>query len=286
MLDKFNILVVDDTPDNLIMMSELLKDEYKVKVANNGEKALKISQSQTPPDLILLDIMMPVMDGYEVCRQLKANPQTQHIPVIFLTAKTDATDETKGLEIGAIDYITKPINPAILMARVKTHLDIKRMQDFLRNQNSFLEAEIIKRTREITAIQDVTIHAMASLAETRDNETGNHIRRTQNYVRVLAEKLRHHPRFSHFLDDDKIIELLYKSAPLHDIGKVGIPDKILLKPGRFEPEEFEVMKQHPALGRSAILNAEYELGLEVPFLKYAKEIAYAHQENGMAVGIL
>ena len=232
MLDKFNILVVDDTPDNLIMMSELLKDELaKVKVANNGEKALKISQSQTPPDLILLDIMMPVMDGYEVCRQLKANPQTQHIPVIFLTAKTDATDETKGLEIGAIDYITKPINPAILMARVKTHLDIKRMQDFLRNQNSFLEAEIIKRTREITAIQDVTIHAMASLAETRDNETGNHIRRTQNYVRVLAEKLRHHPRFSHFLDDDKIIELLYKSAPLHDIGKVGIPDKILLKPG-------------------------------------------------------
>ena len=279
MLDKFNILVVDDTPDNLIMMSELLKDEYKVKVANNGEKALKISQSQTPPDLILLDIMMPVMDGYEVCRQLKANPQTQHIPVIFLTAKTDATDETKGLEIGAIDYITKPINPAILMARVKTHLDIKRMQDFLRNQNSFLEAEIIKRTREITAIQDVTIHAMASLAETRDNETGNHIRRTQNYVRVLAEKLRHHPRFSHFLDDDKIIELLYKSAPLHDIGKVGIPDKILLKPGRFEPEEFEVMKQHPALGRSAILNAEYELGLEVPFLKYAKEIAYAHEEE-------
>ena len=279
MLDKFNILVVDDTPDNLIMMSELLKDEYKVKVANNGEKALKISQSQTPPDLILLDIMMPVMDGYEVCRQLKANPQTQHIPVIFLTAKTDATDETKGLEIGAIDYITKPINPAILMARVKTHLDIKRMQDFLRNQNSFLEAEIIKRTREITAIQDVTIHAMASLAETRDNETGNHIRRTQNYVRVLAQKLRHHPRFAHFLDDDKIIELLYKSAPLHDIGKVGIPDKILLKPGRFEPEEFEVMKQHPALGRSAILNAEYELGLEVPFLKYAKEIAYAHQEK-------
>lgn len=279
MLDKYNILVVDDTPDNLIMMSELLKDDYKVKVANNGEKALKISQSQTPPDLILLDIMMPVMDGYEVCRQLKSNAQTQHIPVIFLTAKTDATDETKGLEIGAIDYITKPINPAILMARVKTHLDIKRMQDFLRNQNSFLEAEIDKRTREINAIQDVTIHAMASLAETRDNETGNHIRRTQNYVRVLAQKLRHHPRFSHFLDDDKIIELLYKSAPLHDIGKVGIPDKILLKPGRFEPEEFEVMKQHPALGRSAILNAEYELGLEVPFLKYAKEIAYAHQEK-------
>ena len=165
------------------------------------------------------------------------------------------------------------------MARVKTHLDMKMMQDFLRNQNNFLESEIEKRTREVAAIQDVTIHAMASLAETRDNDTGNHIRRTQNYVRLLAQKLRHHSRFSHFLDDDKIIEILFKSAPLHDIGKVGIPDNILLKPGRFEPEEFEIMKTHPALGRSAILHAEYELGIEVPFLKYAKEIAYAHQEK-------
>ncbi|MEN9757485.1 MAG: hypothetical protein RL755_1672 [Pseudomonadota bacterium] len=279
MIPKSSILVVDDTPDNLILMSELLKDYYKIKVANSGVKALKIAQSDTPPDLILLDVMMPDLDGYEVCKQLKANLQTRHIPIIFLTAKSDVTDETKGLELGAIDYITKPINPAIVMARVKTHLDMKMMQDFLRNQNSFLEAEIEKRTREVAAIQDVTIHAMASLAETRDNETGNHIRRTQNYVRVLAQKIRHHPRFAHFLDDDKIIEILFKSAPLHDIGKVGIPDKILLKPGRFEPEEFEIMKTHPELGRSAILHAEYELGLEVPFLKYAKEIAYAHQEK-------
>ena len=279
MIPKSSILVVDDTPDNLMLMSELLKDYYKIKVANSGVKALKIAQSDTPPDLILLDVMMPDLDGYEVCKQLKANAQTRHIPIIFLTAKSDVTDETKGLELGAIDYITKPINPAIVMARVKTHLDMKMMQDFLRNQNSFLEAEIEKRTREVAAIQDVTIHAMASLAETRDNDTGNHIRRTQNYVRVLAQKLRHHPRFSHFLDDDKIIEILFKSAPLHDIGKVGNPDNILLKPGRFEPEEFEIMKTHPALGRSAILHAEYELGIEVPFLKYAKEIAYAHQEK-------
>ena len=279
MIPKSSILVVDDTPDNLMLMSELLKDYYKIKVANSGVKALKIAQSDTPPDLILLDVMMPDLDGYDVCKQLKANAQTRHIPIIFLTAKSDVTDETKGLELGAIDYITKPINPAIVMARVKTHLDMKMMQDFLRNQNSFLEAEIEKRTREVAAIQDVTIHAMASLAETRDNDTGNHIRRTQNYVRVLAQKLRHHPRFSHFLDDDKIIEILFKSAPLHDIGKVGIPDNILLKPGRFEPEEFEIMKTHPALGRSAILHAEYELGIEVPFLKYAKEIAYAHQEK-------
>jgi putative two-component system response regulator len=156
---------------------------------------------------------------------------------------------------------------------------MKKMQDFLRDQNNFLESEIKSRTLEIIAIQDVTIHAMASLAETRDSDTGNHIRRTQFYVKVLAEKIRNHYRFSSFLNDDKVIEMLFKSAPLHDIGKVGIPDKILLKPGKFEPYEFEIMKTHTTLGRDAILQAERELGIEVPFLKYAKEIAYYHQEK-------
>ncbi len=277
--EKATILVVDDTPDNLMLISTLLKKFYKVKVANSGEKALKIVESEFPPDLILLDIMMPEMDGYEVCKRLKANDKTKDIPVIFLTSKSDANHETKGFELGAVDYITKPITLQVVLARVKTHLDMEKMQMFLRDQNSFLELEVAKRTAEIMAIQDVTIHAMASLAETRDNDTGNHIRRTQHYVKLLAEKLRFHPRFSHFLDDNKIIEILFKSAPLHDIGKVGIPDKILLKPGKFEPEEFEIMKAHPALGRDAILQAERELGIDVPFLKYAKEIAYCHQEK-------
>ncbi len=277
--EKATILVVDDTPDNLMLISTLLKKFYKVKVANSGEKALKIVESEFPPDLILLDIMMPEMDGYEVCQRLKANDKTKDIPVIFLTSKSDANHETKGFELGAVDYITKPITLQVVLARVKTHLDMEKMQMFLRDQNSFLELEVAKRTAEIMAIQDVTIHAMASLAETRDNDTGNHIRRTQHYVKLLAEKLRFHPRFSHFLDDNKIIEILFKSAPLHDIGKVGIPDKILLKPGKFEPEEFEIMKAHPALGRDAILQAERELGIDVPFLKYAKEIAYCHQEK-------
>jgi putative two-component system response regulator len=290
---KSTILVVDDTPDNLKLMSGLLKDDYKVKIVNSGEFALEIAQSESPPDLILLDIMMPEMDGYAVCFHLKANPKTQHIPVIFLTAKTEIADETKGFELGAADYITKPISPSIVLSRVKTHLAVKKMQDMLRDENSimkkmqdflndknsFLESEIQKRTAEIIAIQDVTIHAMASLAETRDSDTGNHIRRTQQYVKVLAEKLRKHERFAHFLDDDKIIEMLFKSAPLHDIGKVGIPDKILLKPGKFTPEEFEIMKTHTTLGRNAIQQAERDLGLEVPFLKYAKEIAYYHQEK-------
>lgn len=278
-IEKAIILVVDDTPDNLTLMSGLLKDNYRVKVANSGERALKIAQSETPPDLILLDIMMPEMDGYEVCRRLKADTKTRDIPIIFLTAKTEVVDETHGFELGASDYITKPISPPIVLARVETHLAIKRVQDFLKDKNTFLASEVNRRTAEIMAIQDVTINAMASLAETRDNETGNHIRRTQHYVRVLAEKLRFNPRFAHFLNDDKTIELLFKSAPLHDIGKVGIPDRILLKPGRFEPEEFEIMKTHTTLGRDAILHAEQDLGMEMPFLKYAKEIALSHQEK-------
>lgn len=277
--DRPTLLVVDDTPDNLSLMSGILKDSYKVKVANSGEKAIKVAESDPTPDLILLDIMMPGMDGYQTCIRLQTHSKTRHIPIIFLTAKAEVEDETYGLELGAVDYITKPISPPILLARVKAHLELKRVQDFLRDQNQFLESEVQKRTTEVVAIQDVTILAMASLAETRDNETGNHIRRTQHYVRLLADKLRHHPRFAHFLDDDGTIELLYKSAPLHDIGKIGIPDRILLKPGRFEPEEFEIMKTHTTLGRDAILHAEKELGIEMPFLTLAKEIAYGHQEK-------
>ncbi|MEY4979050.1 MAG: hypothetical protein RLZZ352_1320 [Pseudomonadota bacterium] len=275
---KPTVLVVDDTPDNLALMSGLLKDRYRVKVANHGEKALRIAQGDDPPDLILLDIMMPGLSGYEVCQTLKASPATWDIPIIFLTAITATEDERKGLEMGAADFITKPVNPPILLARVATQLQIKAAADFLKDQNAYLDAEVERRGRELAAIQDVTILAMASLAETRDNDTGNHIRRTQNYVKVLAEHLKHHPRFKFFLTD-RTIDLLYKSAPLHDIGKVGIPDRILLKPGRFEPHEMEIMKTHCKLGRDAIAHAEEQLGLQVEFLKYAKEIAYSHQEK-------
>ncbi|MCF8179201.1 MAG: two-component system response regulator [Sulfuritalea sp.] len=276
--DKATILVVDDTPDNLSLMSGLLKDTYKVKVANNGEKALKIAQGDGPPDLILLDIMMPGLSGYDVIRELKAHTGSRDIPVIFLTAMSEIEDERKGLELGAVDYITKPVSPPIVLARVHTQLQIKAAADFLRDQNVYLEKEVNKRTREISAIQDVTILAMASLAETRDSDTGNHIRRTQFYVRALAKKLKTHPRFGFFLSD-QMIDMLFKSAPLHDIGKVGIPDRILLKPGRFEPHEFEIMKTHTTLGRDAIQSAEDRLGMQVDFLTYAKEIAYYHQEK-------
>jgi putative two-component system response regulator len=276
--DKPVVLIVDDTPENLTVMNALLKDDYRTKVAHNGERALKVAQSDPRPDLILLDIMMPGMDGYEVCRQLKADPKTAGIPVVFLTAKVEVEDEQKGFDVGAVDYITKPISPPIVLARVKTQLTLKAAADFLRDKNAFLETEVARRTRQVSTIQDVTIMAMASLAETRDNETGNHIRRTQNYVRLLAQELQRQGKFSAQLTAETI-ELLYKSAPLHDIGKVGIPDSILLKPGKLTPEEFAVMKTHTTLGRDAILAAEKLLDEPNSFLEYAREIAYCHQEK-------
>ncbi len=272
------LLVVDDTPANLQLLTDLLSEYYQVRVAASGARALTICQSGSRPDMILLDVIMPGLDGYEVCRQLKAAPATADIPIIFLTARTDAQDEQMGLSLGAVDYISKPISPAILLARVKTHLLAKATADFLRDKNVFLEQEVERRTEQVRDIQDVTILTMASLAETRDNETGNHILRTQHYVRLLAQRLKGHPRFADYLTDGTI-ELLYKSAPLHDIGKVGIPDSILLKSGKLSVEEFEIMKTHTTQGRDAIASAERRLGKVVPFLQCAKEIAYSHQEK-------
>jgi response regulator RpfG family c-di-GMP phosphodiesterase len=155
-VERPTVLVVDDTPDNLSLMSSLLKDSYRVKVATSGERALKIAWSDPPPDLILLDVMMPLMDGYEVLERLKADPRSQHIPVIFLTALSETTDEERGLNLGAVDYITKPVSPPIVLARVATHLHLKAVADFLRDKNAWLEAEVARRTRELQAIQDVT----------------------------------------------------------------------------------------------------------------------------------
>ncbi|MEY8877693.1 MAG: two-component system response regulator [Leptothrix sp. (in: b-proteobacteria)] len=271
------VLVIDDLPDNLMLMGELLGEHYRVKVATSGERALKMAAAHPHPDLILLDIMMPGIDGYAVCTALKADPATRDIPVVFLTAKDEVEDEEHGLALGAVDYITKPISPAILLARVKTQLALKASADFLRDQNAYLEHEVARRTEEVMAIQEVTILALASLAETRDQETGQHIRRTQHYVRELALQLRSHPRFAAALSDAQIA-MLFRSAPLHDIGKVGIPDRILLKPGPLTAEEFEVMKTHTSLGWQALDHAEQMLGTPVGFLDIAKEIALSHQE--------
>jgi putative two-component system response regulator len=276
------ILVVDDERLNINVLVDLLKADHKIMVAKNGEQALRRALSDPPPDLILLDIIMPGMDGYQVCKRLKADERTRDIPVIFVTAMGDVHDETKGLEIGAVDYITKPISPPIVKARVRTHLTLRRAREFLKHQNQILEDMVFKRTEELALTQDVTILCMASLAETRDNETGYHIQRTQHYVRLLAEDLRNLPKFRSFLTDETI-ELLFKSAPLHDIGKVGVPDSILLKPGRLTPDEVEVMKRHTIYGRDAIQQAEKQLG-STSFLRFAREITHSHHEKWDGTG--
>ncbi|MDP3638478.1 MAG: response regulator, partial [Azonexus sp.] len=272
------ILIVDDTPENLSVLGELLQPTYRVRAANSGRRALQIARGKTAPDLILLDVMMPDMDGYQVLVALRADPATRNIPVIFVTAMDATEDEERGLNCGAVDYITKPVRPIIVLARVRAQLEVKRARDFLRDQNSFLEAEVARRMGENQLIQQVSIHALARLAETRDPETGNHLRRTQEYVRTLANGLKNHPRFSAYLTETTI-DALAKSAPLHDIGKVGIPDHILLKPGKLTPEEWEIMKTHAELGSNAIEHAEADAEKPVVFLSIAKEIAHYHHEK-------
>ena len=273
------ILIVDDAPDTIEPIVNCLRaGPYRTRIATSGERALELAQLDPIPDLILLDVMMPVMNGYEVCQRLKDDPRTATIPVIFLTVRTDAADEQQGFDVGAVDYITKPISPPIVKARVRTHLTLKGAADFLTDRNAFLEQEIDRRINELNRVQEATIIALASLAETRDAETGNHIRRTQLYVKALADTLRNHPRFATELTDEAIY-LMYKSAPLHDIGKVGIPDSILLKPGPLDADEWVIMKRHPALGHDALVAAEASLGEPVGFLRYAKEITFSHQER-------
>lgn len=245
------VLVVDDNAENLAVLGGALQPYYRVTVANSGPRALLIAGREPQPDLIFLDVMMPDMDGYTVLRRLRENPATASIPVIFVTAMDSDEDEEFGLALGAVDYITKPIRPPIVLARLRAHLELKRARDWLADQNAWLESEVARRLRENTLMQDVSIRALANLAEVRDMETGNHIRRTQAYVEVLARHLSRHPRFSEFLTPT-MASLVAKAAPLHDIGKVGIPDQILLKPARLTSDEFAVMKRHSAIGGDAI----------------------------------
>ncbi|MGR8934406.1 MAG: response regulator [Gammaproteobacteria bacterium] len=273
------LLIVDDAPENLAVLGELLRHAgYRVKAANSGRAALQYARQKPYPELILLDVMMPEMDGYEVLASLRSDPAAADIPVVFLTALSDASNEERGLQMGAADYIAKPIQPLVVLARVRTQLEAKRARDWLKNQNAFLEAEVARRMTENDRIQAVSIRALAHLAETRDPETGNHILRTQEYVRLLATLLRDHPRFSSVLGG-RYIELLARSAPLHDIGKVGIPDTILLKPGKLTPGEFEIMKTHTLLGAEAIEAAERDIKEPMEFLTLAKEIAHWHHER-------
>ncbi|SDT89225.1 response regulator [Desulfobacula phenolica] len=265
----FSVLVVDDTAANIDILVEVLGDGYEVRVALDGETALE-HVAEDKPDLILLDIIMPGMDGYKVCEILKNNPETCKIPIIFLTAMAEEQDEARGLALGAVDYVTKPFSPGLVKARVNNQLELKKHQDHL--------AELVnERTRELALTQEATIYSLASLAETRDPETGGHILRTQRYVRELAQILKELPAYSVLLDDITI-DLIYKSAPLHDIGKVGVEDRILLKPGKLTDQEFIEMKKHTIYGRDTLRVAEKILG-DNSFMRHAREIAYTHHEK-------
>ncbi|MBC7858427.1 MAG: response regulator [Burkholderiaceae bacterium] len=275
--ERPTILVVDDTPANLSLLSNLLKEHYRIKVANNGPKALELAAA-APPDLVLLDIMMPEMDGYEVCRRLKAGAATRQVPVIFLTAKTETEDEERGFAVGAVDFIHKPISPPIVAARVKTHLEIQAWRTFLQDQNAWLQRQVEQRLSDINHLQDASICVMVSLAEFRDEDTGNHIRRTQEFVRMLAVQLSRLPHYHDLLTPGHI-EQMSKSAPLHDVGKIAIPDHILLKPGKLTVDEFDVMKTHARRGYDMLKRAGDHMGEHGEFLTLAMEIAGCHHEK-------
>ena len=247
----YTLLIVDDQPENLAALGDLLEPHYRVIAATSGRRALQLATSEAPPDLILLDITMPEMDGYEVLSRLREDPATREIPVIFVTGRDAELDEEHGLKLGAADYITKPIRPAIVLARVLTQLENKQARDLLKNRNDWLAAEVDRRMHDNELIQNASLHALAVLAETRDTDTGNHLNRTQAYVTLLVEALRSHPDYANQLTGEQPRSIV-RAAPLHDIGKVGIPDHVLNKPGKLTAEEFAIIQNHSRIGGEAI----------------------------------
>ncbi|MFK5895196.1 MAG: response regulator [Pseudomonadota bacterium] len=270
-VEKQKVLIVDDAPENIEVLRQSLRSDYIVMAAINGEKALQIATNITSqPDIILLDIMLPGLDGYEVCKQLKANSATHEIPIIFITALNKSGHEAKGLELGAVDYISKPFEPILVKARVHNQLELKQHRDHL-------EDLVLERTKELALTQQVTIEAMGTLAEYRDPETGGHIKRTQAYIQVLAEYLSNNNKYKQYLTSD-MIDKLYQVAPLHDIGKISVSDSILLKPGKLTELEFEEMKKHVQYGSDALRIAEKRLGSS-SYFSLARELIENHHEK-------
>ena len=250
------VLIVDDTPDNISLLNSALKDEYSVKAATSGKQAIEICLSTTV-DIILLDVMMPEMDGYETCRRLKDNPLTRNIPVIFVTALRESKDESFGFACGAVDYITKPIREPIVRARVKTHLA-------LYDQNRALERLVQERTSELNETRLEILHRLGSAGEYRDNETGLHVIRVCHYSRIIAK--------AYGLPENEA-ELIYNAAALHDTGKIGVPDAILFKPGKLDDDEWVTMRTHCEIGYKIIGKHENRL------LSAAAVIAHTHHER-------
>lgn len=280
-LKDCTILVVDDTRINIDILVNILGDDYEVSVAMDGREALDTIENARP-DLILLDIMMPIMDGYTVIEILKENAATEDIPVIFISALSDISNKTMGFKLGAVDYIVKPFNIEEVQARVKTHLMLSLAQKELQSQNEILEIKVEERTKELVLTQQATIMSFASLAEYRDLETGSHIKRIKEYVHIIAKEMMNNPKYHNSINK-KYIDFLVQSSPLHDIGKVGVPDAILKKSGKLDTDEFEIMKKHTIYGKNAIETVEKDLG-ELAFLHLAKEMAYTHHERWDGLG--
>jgi len=255
---KYKILIVDDEPANLKVLSQLLQNEYKVIAANSGQRVFDILKQQELPDMILLDVMMPEIDGYEVCKRLKDDQRTNHIPILFVTAKSDSDSEEKGLIVGGVDYITKPIVPMVVLARIKTHLA-------LFNQNRSLEHKVQERTKQLHNTRLKVIQRLGRAAEYKDNDTGLHVIRMSKYTRLLAQTIDAGPEW---------VDLLYNAAPMHDVGKIGIPDHILSKPGKLDKDEWKIMMTHSQIGAEIIGDDE---GSEL--LSMASLIALTHHEK-------
>lgn len=258
------ILVVDDVTENIDILMATLKDEYKITAALNGEKALELAQAKSPPDLVLLDIMMPGIDGYEVCRRLKSNEETRSIPIIFLTALNEDKNEAKGLQLGAVDYIIKPFNPELVKTRVHNHLELKRHRDHLEDLVEDRTAQLREAHGQLKKASLDTIYRLARAAEYKDQDTGVHIRRMAQYAVALSRELD--------LDDARVESISY-AVPMHDIGKLGIPDRILLKPGALTEEEFAIMQQHTTIGAKILEKSDSS------FIKEAEVIALTHHEK-------
>jgi putative two-component system response regulator len=256
------ILVVDDTPNNIAVLTEILRGDYRVLAAINGEQALKIARGDVPPDLILLDVMMPGLSGHEVCQRLKAESSTRKIPVIFVTAMNQVEDEAQGFSLGAVDYITKPVSPPIVKARVKTHLA-------LYDQNRELERMVWERTAELHHTRLEIIKRLGRAGEFRDNETGMHVIRVAHFCRLLGEASRM---------NEEDLDLLFNAAPMHDIGKIGIRDHVLLKPDKLDDGEIKIMRQHVPFGAEIIGEHADRL------LSMARLIALTHHEKWDGTG--
>jgi putative two-component system response regulator len=280
-----HVMIVDDAATNLAILEAMFQKEgHHVKTFLDGKSALTEARAN-PPDIVLLDVCMPQMDGYEVCDHLHADEALREIPVIFISGRDDPVDKIRAFGVGGVDFIAKPFRFQEVVARVRTHLELRQARVALGNQNAILAEKVLERTKDIGVTQDVMIHGLAVLAEYRDNETGRHIMRTQRYVETVASRLKDHPRFHEALTDAGV-ESITKSAPLHDIGKVGIPDSILIKPGKLTAEEFDQMKSHTTIGRDTLRKAEEDMGVDgnTSFLRTARQITIAHHERWDGTG--